>query len=201
MQWCESGLEHLLDLEVDPDAEAKPQVILGYYITRTYHLCKGGFEPYLSSAAQEPRRAPRPARGDGSGRADGGGGQAARGLGVARRGAGRLRSHCRFALPFIHFIPDALRDSAVVCVKRQCDRTLGGGRRGGGARAGAGLTGRRGAAAQVGARAALHDAGGRAGGQGGGAFLSSPSLPATALFYRTFHTTTIQLSWPGNFCN
>ena len=38
--------------------------------------------------------------------------------------APRVRSQCRFALPLIHFIPDALRDSVPLFLKRQCDRTL-----------------------------------------------------------------------------
>ena len=37
----------------------------------------------------------------------------------------RARSHCRFVLPLIHFIPDSLTYSAPEFLKRQCDRTLG----------------------------------------------------------------------------
>ena len=36
----------------------------------------------------------------------------------------RARSHCRFVLPLIHFIPDSLRYSVPLFLKRQCDRTL-----------------------------------------------------------------------------
>jgi hypothetical protein len=36
-------------------------------------------------------------------------------------------AHCRFVLPFIHFIPDSLTYSVPLFLKRQCDRTLGGG--------------------------------------------------------------------------
>jgi arylsulfatase A-like enzyme len=37
----------------------------------------------------------------------------------------RARSHCRFVLPLIHFIPDSLTYSVALFLKRQCDRTLG----------------------------------------------------------------------------
>jgi galactosylceramidase len=40
-------------------------------------------------------------------------------------GARRARSHCRFVLPLIHFIPDSLTYSVPLFLKRQCDRTLG----------------------------------------------------------------------------
>jgi hypothetical protein len=40
-------------------------------------------------------------------------------------GANRARSHCRFALPLIHFIPDSLTYSVPLFLERQCDRTLG----------------------------------------------------------------------------
>ena len=36
----------------------------------------------------------------------------------------RARSHCRFVLPFIRFIPDSLTYSVPLFLKRQCDRTL-----------------------------------------------------------------------------
>ena len=36
----------------------------------------------------------------------------------------RVRSHCRFVLPLIHFIPFSLRESVPLFLKRQCDRTL-----------------------------------------------------------------------------
>jgi hypothetical protein len=36
------------------------------------------------------------------------------------------RSRCRFVLPLIHFMPDSLTYSVPLCLKRQCDRTLGG---------------------------------------------------------------------------
>ena len=42
-----------------------------------------------------------------------------------RPGAPRARSHCRFVLPFIHFIPNLLTYSVPQVLKRQCDRTLG----------------------------------------------------------------------------
>ena len=75
-------------------------------------------------------------RGGWSGGSSGGGG---------RPGCGgrwwRARSHCRFAPPLIHFIPDSLTYSVPLFLKRQCDRTLGGGLAGagrGGAAAGGG---------------------------------------------------------------
>jgi hypothetical protein len=40
----------------------------------------------------------------------------------------RVRSQCRFVLPRIHFIPESLTYSVPLSLKRQCDRTLGGGR-------------------------------------------------------------------------
>ena len=43
----------------------------------------------------------------------------------AHEGAVRARSHCRFVLPLIHFIPDSLIYSVPLFLKRQCDRTLG----------------------------------------------------------------------------
>ena len=46
----------------------------------------------------------------------------------AARGAVRLhlrvRPRCRFALLLTHFIPDSLRESVPLFLKRQCDRTL-----------------------------------------------------------------------------
>ena len=44
-----------------------------------------------------------------------------------RRGGDRARSHCRFVLPPIYFIPDSLTESVPLFLKRQCDRTIGGG--------------------------------------------------------------------------
>jgi hypothetical protein len=41
------------------------------------------------------------------------------------RGLGRARSHRRFVLPFIHFIPGLLTYSVPLFLKRRCDRTLG----------------------------------------------------------------------------
>jgi hypothetical protein len=41
------------------------------------------------------------------------------------RGRRRARSHCRFVPPLIHFIPDLLRESVPLFLKRQCDRMLG----------------------------------------------------------------------------
>ena len=41
------------------------------------------------------------------------------------RGPTRARSHCRFGLRLIRFIPDSLRYSVPLFLKRQCDRTLG----------------------------------------------------------------------------
>jgi hypothetical protein len=38
--------------------------------------------------------------------------------------APRVRSHRRFVPTFVHFIPDFLRDSVPLFLKRQCDRTL-----------------------------------------------------------------------------
>ena len=40
-------------------------------------------------------------------------------------GEARARSHCRFVLSSIHFIPDSLTYSVPLYLKRQCDRTLG----------------------------------------------------------------------------
>ena len=37
----------------------------------------------------------------------------------------RARSHCYFELPLIHFMPDSLRLSVPLFLKRQCDQTLG----------------------------------------------------------------------------
>jgi hypothetical protein len=50
---------------------------------------------------------------------------AIRGGDVLRRSGRRARSHCRFALPLIRFIPESLTYSAPLFLKRQCDRTLG----------------------------------------------------------------------------
>jgi hypothetical protein len=49
--------------------------------------------------------------------------------GGATRGGHRARSHCRFVLPLIHFIPYFLKYSVSLFLKRQCDRTLAGHRR------------------------------------------------------------------------
>ena len=38
---------------------------------------------------------------------------------------GQARSHCRFVLPPIHFIPDSLTCSVTQFLKRKCDRTIG----------------------------------------------------------------------------
>ena len=55
----------------------------------------------------------------------------------------RARSHWCFARPRIHFIPDSLRDSVPLFLRRQCDRTLPGPRqRAHGAGDRAGLRGR-----------------------------------------------------------
>ena len=40
-------------------------------------------------------------------------------------GAIRARSHCRFVPPLIHFIPDSLKYSVPLLLKRQCDPTPG----------------------------------------------------------------------------
>ena len=40
-------------------------------------------------------------------------------------GEARARSHCRFAPPLICFIPYSPMYSAPLCLKRECDRTLG----------------------------------------------------------------------------
>jgi hypothetical protein len=45
-------------------------------------------------------------------------------LAQARRPASRVRSHCRFAPPLIHCMPDYLKGSVALFVKRHCDRTL-----------------------------------------------------------------------------
>ena len=57
----------------------------------------------------------------------GGGGDAANGYeGCGGGGSGgRARSHCRFVLPFAHFIPDSRIHSVPRVLRRQCDRTLG----------------------------------------------------------------------------
>jgi hypothetical protein len=44
--------------------------------------------------------------------------------GPERRIRTRARSHCRFVLPLIHFIPGSLRGSVPLLLKRQCDRNL-----------------------------------------------------------------------------
>jgi hypothetical protein len=61
--------------------------------------------------------APR-AHGDGHGR-----------LRATRRGRGGARSHCRYVLPLIRFTPESRTYSVPLFLKRQCDRTLGGGPR------------------------------------------------------------------------
>ena len=43
----------------------------------------------------------------------------------------RARSHCRFVIPLIHFMPDSLTYSVLLYLKRHCDRTAGGHREGG----------------------------------------------------------------------
>jgi hypothetical protein len=48
-----------------------------------------------------------------------------KGLSQAAHGPLRARSHCRFVLTLIHFIPDSIRYLVPLFVKRQCDRTLG----------------------------------------------------------------------------
>ena len=45
---------------------------------------------------------------------------------AAAAGGIRVRSHCRFALPFIHNIPYSLMYSVPLFSKRQCHQTLGG---------------------------------------------------------------------------
>jgi hypothetical protein len=45
---------------------------------------------------------------------------------LASRGGHRARSHCRFVLPLIHFIPYPLTYSVPLFLKRQCDRAPGG---------------------------------------------------------------------------
>jgi hypothetical protein len=45
--------------------------------------------------------------------------------GMEPQGEPWARSHCPFALLFIHFIPDLLRYSVPLFLNRQCDRTLG----------------------------------------------------------------------------
>jgi hypothetical protein len=48
-------------------------------------------------------------------------------VGARGRGGGpRARSHCRFALPLIRFIPYPRTYSVPLFLKRQCDRTPGG---------------------------------------------------------------------------
>jgi hypothetical protein len=44
-----------------------------------------------------------------------------------RGGGGRARSHCRSVLSLIHSTPELLIYSVPLSLKRQCDRTLGGG--------------------------------------------------------------------------
>jgi hypothetical protein len=47
-------------------------------------------------------------------------------LGLHRAdGLARARSHCRFVTPLIHFMPESLKYSETLFLKRQCDRTLG----------------------------------------------------------------------------
>jgi hypothetical protein len=50
---------------------------------------------------------------------------AARPWAASRGGSIRARSHSRFVLPLIRFIPDALTYSVPLLLKRQCDPTLG----------------------------------------------------------------------------
>jgi hypothetical protein len=84
--------------------------------------CSDAFQPRrLLGSGGRPRRAggrkPAVAKAaTGSGRA------------TAKRGGGgsaRARSHCRFVPPRIHFIPDSPAYSVPLCVKRQCNLTLG----------------------------------------------------------------------------
>jgi hypothetical protein len=44
--------------------------------------------------------------------------------GGAAGAAARARSHCRFVLPLIHFMPDSRAYSLPLFLKRRCDRTL-----------------------------------------------------------------------------
>jgi hypothetical protein len=44
---------------------------------------------------------------------------------AAAAGVARARSHCCFVPPLTHVIPDSLRYSVPLFLKRQCDRTLG----------------------------------------------------------------------------
>jgi hypothetical protein len=69
------------------------------------------------------RGAAPPRQGAGSGPAAG---PAGGGHGAAGGVPGRVRSHCRFVLPLILFIPDSLRDLIALFPKRRCDRTLQG---------------------------------------------------------------------------
>ena len=46
--------------------------------------------------------------------------------GTGTGGGLRARSHCCFAPPLIHFIPDSRTSSVPLFLKRQCDQTLGG---------------------------------------------------------------------------
>jgi hypothetical protein len=61
------------------------------------------------AAAWECRRRPRPPR---------------TGTATTTTGGRPCRSHCRFAQPFITFLPDSLRFLVYLFLKRQCDRAL-----------------------------------------------------------------------------
>jgi hypothetical protein len=84
--------------------------------------------PHHIRASCAPRAAASPDRGRRRGhrllpgRGESGGGHQP---GAAAGGAPRARSHCRFLLPLIHFIPYSRTDSVSLSPRRQCDRTLG----------------------------------------------------------------------------
>jgi hypothetical protein len=99
------GLHHHLDAgrrEGPPDqAAVRAIIIASLYIKNPYRYCCSSSSPL--SCRQ--------------GRA---------GVDGRQEGGDRARSHCRLVLSPIHVIPDFLRYSVPLLLKRQCDRTLGG---------------------------------------------------------------------------
>jgi phytoene dehydrogenase-like protein len=89
------------------------------------------FGNYFFSEARSDAPGPNPARAAGpaagADRLGDNGRLRRRGARARRRGGARARLHCRFVPPLIHFIPDSLTYSVPLFLKRQCDRTLGGG--------------------------------------------------------------------------
>jgi hypothetical protein len=105
------------------------------------------------------------------------------GAGSRARAGGRprARSHCRFVLPHIHFIPALRTYSVPQFLKRQCDRTLD-------------------RPPRYGAAAALVLVGGDELGHGAGAVLSSPTSPSSGLILtRSPYISPYRFSAAGPF--